>query len=249
MLWWQQDVGAGVRVAFTDRSAGNLALHTGDDAGAVRRRRAALERAMGVPAGSLVFLHQVHGAEVADADRPGRPAVPTADAAVTVRGAPLAVLVADCVPVVLVGDGPDGPVTAVVHAGRRGLLDGVLRGAVGQLRARGGGGLRAWLGPSICGHCYEVPAEMREESARRVPAVAAETSWGTPALDLRAGARQLLAGLGVATAEAAADGPSCTFENGRLSSHRRDPGSGRIAGLVWRAADPVGGPGRPGRPA
>lgn len=249
MFWWQEDVGAGVRVAFTDRSAGNLALHTGDDAGAVRGRRAALERAMGVPAGSLVFLDQVHGTEVADADRPGHPGVPTADAAVTARGTPLAVLVADCVPVVLVGDGPDGPVTGVAHAGRRGLLDGVLRGAVGQLRARGAGGLRAWLGPSICGDCYEVPAAMREESVRRVPAVAAETSWGTPALDLRAGARQLLGGLGVGIAEPAADGPSCTLENGRLSSHRRDPRSGRIAGLVWCAEGPAGRPARAERTA
>ncbi|WP_309057151.1 laccase domain-containing protein, partial [Streptomyces sp.] len=105
MLWWQDDVGQGVRVAFTDRGAGNLALHTGDDPDAVRARRAALERSIGVPGGSLVFLDQVHGTDVADADRHDRPAVPTADAAVTATGVPLAVMVADCVPVVLVGEG------------------------------------------------------------------------------------------------------------------------------------------------
>lgn len=235
MLWWQDDVGQGVRVAFTDRGAGNLALHTGDDPDAVRARRAALERSIGVPEGSLVFLDHVHGTDVADADRHDRPAVPTADAAVTATGVPLAVMVADCVPVVLVGEGPRGPLTGVAHAGRRGLLEGVLERAVEQLRARGASGLSAWLGPSICGSCYEVPAAMREESAERIPAVAATTSWGTPALDLRAGARERLTALGVGVVEPSGAGPSCTLENERLSSHRRDPGSGRIVGLVWRS--------------
>ncbi|WP_370831577.1 polyphenol oxidase family protein [Kocuria sediminis] len=239
MFWWQDEVGPGVRMAFTDRSAGNLALHTGDDPAAVRRRRAALERSMGVAAGSLLFLEQVHGTDVVDADRPDRAAVPVADAAVSATGVPLAVMVADCVPVLLLGEGPTGPVTAVAHAGRRGLLGGVLERTVERLRERGADRLAAWVGPSICGSCYEVPAAMREESLRRIPAVAATTSWGTPALDLRAGARDRLAGLGVAVTEPSADGgPVCTLEDERLSSHRRDPGSGRIVGLVWR--------GRPG---
>lgn len=236
MFWWQAEVGQGVRVAFTDRRAGNLALHTGDDPGAVRERRAALERSMGVPGGSLLFLEQVHGTEVADADAPDRPAVPVADAAVSADGTPLAVMVADCVPVVLVGHGPAGPVTGVVHAGRRGLLDGVLERAAEQLRARGAASATAWIGPSICGSCYEVPAAMRAESAASLPAVAATTSWGTPSLDLRSGARDRLSALGIAVVEPAGEpGPSCTRENHELSSHRRDPGSGRIAGLVWRS--------------
>ena len=237
MFWWQDDVGQDVRVAFTDRRAGNLALHTGDDPVAVRARRTALERSMGVPAGSLLFLDQVHGTEVADADGTGGPAVPTADAAVSATGRPLAVMVADCVPVVLVGRGPAGPVTAVAHAGRRGLLDGVLERAVEQLLARGARAPAAWIGPSVCGDCYEVPARMRDEAAARIPAVAATTSWGTPALDLRAGARDRLAALEVDVADPpGGPGPSCTLENEGLSSHRRDPGSGRIAGLVWRPA-------------
>ena len=236
MFWWHEEVGQGVRVAFTHRGAGNLALHTGDDPVAVRARRAALEQAMGVPAGSLLFLDQVHGTDVVDADDPARPATPAADAAVSAAGAPLAVMVADCVPVVLVGGGPDGPVTGVAHAGRRGLLDGVLERAVEQLRDRGAQDLTAWIGPSICGACYEVPGTMREESARRIPAVAATTAWGTPALDRRAGARERLGSLGVALADPeGSPGPACTRENEGLSSHRRDPGSGRIVGLVWRA--------------
>lgn len=241
MFWWEHDAGSGVRVAFTDRGAGNLSLATGDDPAAVGARRGALERAMGVPEDSLVFLRQVHGTDVLDADRPGRPDSPAADAAVTANGVPLAVLVADCVPVVLVGEGPAGPVTGVAHAGRRGLLDGVLERTVENLRARGAQRLGAWIGPSVCGDCYEVPAALQAESVRRIPAVAATTSWGTPALDLRAGARDRLSALGVDVTEPA--GASCTLENTELFSHRRDPRSGRTAGLVWRtdAGEPAKG--------
>ncbi|MFI7483096.1 polyphenol oxidase family protein, partial [Kocuria sp. M1R5S2] len=248
VFWWEAEVGEGVRVAFTDRRAGNLALHTGDDAAAVRARRAGLERVMGVPRGSLLFLEQVHGTEVADADRQGRETVPVADAAVSASASPLAVMVADCVPVVLVGRGASGPVTGVAHAGRRGLLDGVLERAVERLRGRGAGAATAWIGPSICGSCYEVPARMRTQAAARVPSLAATTSWGTPALDLRSGARERLSALGVEVVEpAGGPGPACTRENSALSSHRRDPGSGRIAGLVWRGGAP--GPGRRERAA
>lgn len=232
MFWWEHDAGSGVRVAFTDRRAGNLSLATGDDPAAVGARRSALERAMGVAEDSLVFLRQVHGTDVLDADRPGRPESPAADAAVTATGVPLAVLVADCVPVVLVGRGPAGPVTGVAHAGRRGLLDGVLERTVERLRGRGARDVRAWIGPSVCGDCYEVPADLRTESVRRIPAVAATTSWGTPALDLRAGARDRLSALRVDVAEPAAGVP-CTLENSELFSHRRDPRSGRTAGVVW----------------
>ncbi|MCJ8505839.1 polyphenol oxidase family protein [Kocuria flava] len=237
MFWWQEDAGDGVRVAFTDRAAGNLALHTGDDPRTVRARRAALERVMGVPRGTLLFLDQVHGTDVVDADAADRPQVPRADAAVSAGATPLAVMVADCVPVLLAGTSPAGPVTGVAHAGRRGLLEGVLEATVDRLRARGAERLRAWIGPAVCGACYEVPAAMQADALRHLPAAAATTRHGTPALDLPAGARDVLGRLGVAVrTPRGGPGPACTLENEGLSSHRRDPASGRIAGLVWRSA-------------
>jgi hypothetical protein len=213
-------------VAFTDVRAGNLALHVGDDAAEVRRRRRVLEDAVDLAPGSLRFMNQVHGSTV-EMMEPGTPS-PTADAMVS-RGLPLAVMVADCIPAVLVGHGPDGPVLAAVHAGRPGVANGILPAAVERMRAAGASGIRAWLGPSICGDCYEVPDELRDRVAGQVPATWATTSWGTAALDLPAGARSQLEAAGVVLEYA---GP-CTLESDQLFSYRRSTTTGRFAGLVW----------------
>jgi polyphenol oxidase len=227
LFLWRAEVSPGVSVAFTDIHAGNLALHVGDDAADVRRRRTALEGATGLAPGSLRFMDQVHGATV-ELMESGTPA-PTADAMVS-RGLPLAVMVADCIPAVLVGDSPDGgPVLAAVHAGRPGIANGILPAAVERMRAVGATRIRAWLGPSICGNCYEVPGDLRELVAERVPSTRAETSWGTPALDLPAGARSQLEAAGVVLEYAG----QCTLESDQLFSYRRSSVTGRFAGLVW----------------
>ncbi|MET3719783.1 YfiH family protein [Arthrobacter sp. UYEF21] len=213
-------------VAFTDTHAGNLALHVGDDAADVHQRRRTLEKAADLAAGSLRFMEQVHGTvvEMMDSDTPA----PTADGMVS-RGLPLAVMVADCIPAVLVGHGPDGPVLAAVHAGRPGIANGILPAAVERMRAEGATAIRAWLGPSICGNCYEVPAELRSEVAQQVPSTWSTTSWGTDGLDLPAGARSQLEAAGVVIEYA---GP-CTLESDQLFSYRRSNATGRFAGLVW----------------
>lgn len=226
MFLWRAEVSPGVSVAFTDTRAGNLALHVGDNAGDVLRRRRELEHAAGLATGSLRFMEQVHGTAV-EVMESGTPA-PTADAMVS-RGLPLAVMVADCIPVVLVGEGPEGPVLAAVHAGRPGIANGILPAAVRRMQAEGATAIRAWLGPSICGSCYEVPAELRAQVAGQVPSTSATTSWGTPALDLPAGARTQLERAGVVIEYA---GP-CTLENDSLYSYRRSSTTGRFAGLVW----------------
>jgi YfiH family protein len=157
----------------------------------------------------------------------GSPA-PEADAMVS-RGVPLAVMVADCIPVLLAGESPGGPVLAAVHAGRPGLANGVIPAAVDSMNTLGATGIRAWLGPSICGSCYEVPAPLQAEVAAVVPASRSTTSWGTPGLDLPAGARSQLeqAGVGVEYS-----GP-CTLETPSLFSYRRNKNTGRFAGVVW----------------
>ncbi|MDQ0260053.1 polyphenol oxidase family protein [Sinomonas atrocyanea] len=224
-FWWRRDVRPGVTVAFTRAAAGNLAFHVGGDDDGVRRHRAALAAAAGVP--SFQYMSQVHGREAVWA---GEDPVPTADALLS-RGEPLAVMVADCVPVVLVGELADGrPALAAVHAGRPGLVAGVVPEAVARLRDAGARRLEAWLGPSICGTCYEVPAQLRDEVEAAVPGTAATTSWGTPALDLPAGVRDQLARADVAVHRGA---EACTYEHDEFFSHRRAPGVGRIAGLVW----------------
>ncbi|HEY1157572.1 MAG TPA: polyphenol oxidase family protein [Arthrobacter sp.] len=226
MFHWRADILPGVSAAFTDTGAGNLALHVGDDPAAVQERRSRLEQSIGVGPRALRFMNQVHGANVAVMDT-GSPS-PEADAMVS-RGLPLAVMVADCIPVLLAGTAADGPVLAAVHAGRPGVASGVLPAAVETMASLGSSGIRAWLGPSICGACYEVPAALREDVAERVPAAWSSTSWGTPALDLPAGARSQLEAAGVQVEYSGV----CTLETDSLYSYRRDRNTGRFAGLVW----------------
>lgn len=231
MFWWQRQVRPGVSVAFTDTEAGNLALHVGDDPRAVLDRRARLEHELGLAAGSLHFMNQVHGSQVEVVPPGGRPgsAAPTADAMVS-AGAALAVMVADCVPVVLAGADSDGrPLLGVVHAGRPGVANRVVVRAVEALRKAGATDLAAWVGPSVCGACYEVPASMREEVSAVEPAAWTVTRQGTPGLDLPAAVASQLEASGVGYEFAG----GCTLEQERLFSHRRAAPTGRFAGVVW----------------
>jgi YfiH family protein len=137
------------------------------------------------------------------------------------------VVVADCVPVLL-ADASAG-VGAAVHAGRRGLVDGVVQAAVAAMVAAGArpGRVRAAIGPAICGRCYEVPAALRDEVADVVPGVAATTSWGTPALDLPAGVAAVLAAAGVTGVHRTG---WCTHTDDRFFSHRRSTRTGEAPG-------------------
>ena len=179
------------------------------------------------PGDRLADLHQVHGHDVVVvADEPVERA--RADALVTDRtGVVLAVRAADCVPVLLAD--PVAGVVGAAHCGRPGLAAGVLPRTVEALRGLGARRLTAWLGPHVCGACYEVPEELQAEVAAVVPAARATTSWGTPSLDLGAGARAQLEEAGVALVDAG----RCTRESADLFSYRRDGrAAGRLAGLV-----------------
>lgn len=180
----------------------------------------------------LVTMRQVHGADVHTVDRAwldadSEPAV--ADALVTaVPGVVLVVRVADCVPVLLAD--PDRGVVGAAHAGRTGLVAGVVPAAVARMRELGAEDLVAWVGPHVCGRCYEVPAQLRAEVAATVPESYAETSWGTPSVDVGAG---VVAQLRAARVDVV-DASRCTLEDDDLYSYRRQgAASGRLGGLVW----------------
>ena len=243
VLTWRQDDdgprGSVVR-ALTGRAGGtstgpwsglNLGDHVGDDPGDVAANRAAVAAAAGVQPERVVYARQVHGTrvEVLDGPWPGEPA--EADALVTREpGLVLAVLVADCVPVVLAA--PQEGVVGVAHAGRRGMADGVVGEAVAAMRSLGATRLLATVGPSVCARCYEVPAELRAEVAGRVPVAASVTRTGGPSLDVAAGVLEQLAAAGAEVTQL----PGCTAEDHDLYSYRRDGVTGRFAGLAWRAA-------------
>lgn len=253
------DLGRGVRAVLTTTATGNLGSAVGDDPAAVARVRARVVHVMGVP---VLYARQVHGADVhvvapareaesasrVPAERwrvPGAEGDPdvvaVADALVTTRSdVALGVVVADCVPVLLAE--PTGGVVGVAHAGRRGLVEGVVAATVTSMRAQGAsvGRLRALVGPSACGRCYEVPGDLRDEVASVVPGTASTTSWGTPALDLPAGVALQLRAAGV---EDVVLHGGCTVEDATWFSHRvatggsAPPGApprrfGRMAGAV-----------------
>jgi YfiH family protein len=232
----------GAHFAFTDRWGGvsavpyeelNLGGAVGDDPDAVRTNRELAAKSLGLDPAQVVWMNQVHGAEVAVVDGPRGAGAEglSVDAVVTARrGLALAVLTADCTPVLLAD--PVAQVAAAVHAGRPGMVAGVVPAAVRAMIGLGAEPSRivARTGPAVCGRCYEVPEAMRAEVAADEPAAHAETSWGTPAVDVTAGVHAQLTRLGVRDRE---QSPVCTLESHDHFSYRRDRTTGRLAGYVW----------------
>ncbi|MEV0593520.1 peptidoglycan editing factor PgeF [Nonomuraea cavernae] len=228
----------GVRVAVTDRHGGvsappygsrNLGGLVGDDPEAVRANRASVAAELGVRA--VVFMRQVHGADVAYVSEPYGDDPPPLDGVFTDEPRlALASLGADC-PAVLVAD-PVARMVGAAHSGRPGTEAGVATALVEAMAAKGAAPSRmvALVGPGACGRCYEVPAELRVRVAERVPATWSTTSWDTPALDLRAGIEAQLRGTGLTDVRHDA---RCTIESAELYSHRREQPGGRFAGLIW----------------
>jgi YfiH family protein len=236
----QRDTVSGAHFAFTDRWGGvsaapyeelNLGGAVGDEPQSVLANRELAAKSLGLDPGLVVWMNQVHGADVAVVDEPWGSAVPEVDAVVTTRrGLALAVLTADCVPVLLAD--PVAGVAAAAHAGRPGMVKGVVPAVVRSMVELGAAPERivARTGPAVCGRCYEVPAQMRAEVAAVEPAAHAETRWGTPAVDVSAGVHAQLDRLGVCDR---AQSPVCTLESGDHFSYRRDRTTGRLAGYVW----------------
>ncbi|MFG2000101.1 peptidoglycan editing factor PgeF [Spirillospora sp. NPDC048911] len=238
-------LGAGVGAAFTARAGGasrapydslNLGGAVGDDAALVRDNRRRAAAALGIDLERTVWMRQVHGADVAFVTAPasagaGRDELPPVDAIVTTEpGLALAVLVADCAPVLLAD--PDAGVVGAAHSGRPGTAAGVVPALVERMCGEGAdpARIRAAIGPAACGGCYEVPAEMRDKVAEAVPEAYATTRAGTPGLDIRAGIAAQLAAAGVTDVRIDL---RCTIESDELFSYRRDGRTGRFAGYVW----------------
>lgn len=236
MFYWQDRDGP-VRWAITDRDGGvsggplaslNLGGHVGDDPERVEENRRRVAESVGVQRDRLLFLNQRHSADVVVAKGPwGGAGAPDADGVVTSRpGLALAALVADCTPVLLAD--PDTGVVGAVHAGRPGMTGGVVGRAVEAMRGLGARRIRAVIGPSVCGRCYEVPEEMRAEAARVSPESATVSWTGTPAIDVAGGVVAQLRAAGVDVTWV----PGCSREDDRLFSYRRDGRTGRYAGVV-----------------
>ncbi len=209
----------------------NLGDHVGDDPAAVATNRDRLAAAIGLPADRVVWMNQVHGVNVETVDAPRDRPLDATDALVT--GTPrlaLAVITADCVPVLL-ADARAGVIGAA-HAGRVGAADGIVLRTVQAMLDAGAhaGDISVLLGPAVSGPNYEVPEQMAAEVEALLPGSRTTTPNGTPALDLRAGIARQLAGLGITAVDV---DPRCTVDDRALFSHRRDAPTGRLASVIW----------------
>jgi YfiH family protein len=234
----------GVRAVATTRIGGvsygpwaafNLGERVDDDPAAVHANHRRLANLLALP-GPPQWLLQIHGADAVAAAGDGQ--VRTGDSTWTRQsGVVCAVQSADCLPVLLCDRA--GSVVAAVHGGWRGLATGVIAQAVTAMAAPPDA-LLVWLGPAICGACYEVGDEVRAVFVGHLDAGALATCF-TPSAraghwlaDLPGLARAQLVALGVPAASIHG-GDLCTFEDAaRFYSYRRDGITGRQAALIWR---------------
>jgi YfiH family protein len=214
---------------FTDRLGGhsqgdfsslNLALHVGDDPEIVLRNRDLIAK----DHGPIVYMNQVHGNSIEFVSN-AQNVSPTCDALVTTTpGVTLAVLTADCIPLLLSSE----TVIAAVHVGRRGLVNGVAHNTVKKMRNFGATTIAAHLGPSICASCYEVDQVTYDEVVSDFPLAAALSSQGTLSLDLAAALVDVLKHLSITSTVDV----RCTREDETLFSYRKSHRTGRQAGLI-----------------
>jgi YfiH family protein len=209
----------------------NLGDHVGDEPEAVAANRKRLAAAVGLDEDRLIWMSQVHGDRIERIDAPRDTPVADTDGLVTTTPRlALAVVTADCVPV-LMADARAG-VVAAVHAGRVGAQHGVVVRALEAMQDAGAhiDDVSVLLGPAVSGANYEVPEEMAAEVDAALPGSRTVSAKGTPALDLRAGIAGQLSSLGVKAIDV---DPRCTVADPRLFSHRRDAPTGRLASLIW----------------
>jgi YfiH family protein len=231
-------LGGDVRFAFTDRHGGdsappydelNLSLDVGDVPEVVERNRRRVLEHLGVDGVEHAsWLRAQHRDGVHLVTAPG--GVHEVDGLVTTMpGVALVGLSADCSLVVL-ADSVAG-VLGVAHCGRPGLVIGIVGAVVAAMRAAGADVIRAAVGPTVCGSCYEVPAEMAAAVVAVAPAARSRARSGAAGLDIRAGVLDQLTSAGVHVVRQVG---WCTVEDPSLYSYRREHVTGRMGVLVWR---------------
>lgn len=214
---------------FTDRHGGlshgdfaslNLAMHVGDEIDQVLANRKLLNDRIG----PVAFMSQVHGDTIVEVRELSTEA-PTADALITDNpNLALAVMVADCIPLLL----SSMNLVAAVHVGRAGLVNSIALKTVTRMQELGADSISAMIGPSICGSCYEVPKELHDSVVSLHPAASSRTSSGTFGLDLPAALKVALETVGVAVESK----DICTFEDENYYSYRRNQVTGRQVGVI-----------------
>jgi len=224
-----------------DRWSGlNLATHVGDNPEAVRINRQRLQNEARLP-GEPIWLNQVHGNKVLTANQSGASASSAhpckADACFTDQSDHVcAVLTADCLPILVCS--ADGKQLAAIHAGWRGLEQGVIQRTL-KLFSKSNRSPAAWIGPAISSRNYRVDERLKERFLSLDPSYqccfkAAAPTQGKPQwqMDLAAVATFQLSASGV---EKIYSSGICNYADNRFYSHRRDGPTGRMVTLIWRS--------------
>jgi YfiH family protein len=210
------------RSLFTSREGGvssapyesfNLATHVGDEPTKVIENREILAQRFGMGLKDIFFINEDSQSSE----------LPRVDALFTTRkGVALVVLIADCIPLLLHSE----RAVAAVHVGRQGLVKGVFQATLDLFQSHGitSSEMRAELGPSICGQCYEVGGAMYDDITKQIPATASTDSC----LNIEAGLVSLLEEKGIAWSSLG----ECTAHNNAYFSYRRDRVTGRQAGVI-----------------
>ncbi len=231
-----------IHALITDREGGvslapyaslNLGTHVGDASEAVKENRAILRKHL---PSEPVWLNQVHGIDVFDADAWDGQSIPSADAVITTQvNRVLSIMTADCLPVLLVSK--DARVIGAAHAGWRGLCAGVIEATVIAMRNKLNEPnleIQAYLGPAIGPKAFEVGAEVREafiqQNAQSDSAFQASKNDGKYLADIYQLAKLRLHALGVGDIKG---GEACTYQDQHFFSYRRDRVTGRLASLLW----------------
>jgi hypothetical protein len=208
----------------------NLAQHVGDSATDVMKNRTLLNEALQLTS-SPVWLNQTHGTNVLELGAKHVGITPNADASFTRQsGVTCVVMTADCLPILLCN--ASGTMVSAVHAGWRGLLNGVLENAVSKFPQADD--VFVWLGPAIGPARFEVGKEVEQAFVEKHHVMAqAFRPSGTAHFhaDLYALARMTLLQCGV---KKIYGGEHCTYnEADEFFSYRRDTETGRMASLIW----------------
>ena len=214
---------------FTNRLGGvseapfdsnNLALHVGDFEPLVLENRKKLSDEIALP---ISFMDQFHSAEVVIVK--SNEFIPKCDALITTENKlALAVLVADCIPLLLKSE----VAVAAVHVGRAGLMNSIALRTIEMMQELGAERISGYVGPSICGNCYEVSQDIHNDVVIKHPAADTYPKTGRYTLDLVAGLKEQLRNVILY------DHGGCVKEDPNHFSYRRDGITGRQAGVIWR---------------
>jgi YfiH family protein len=231
---------ANIKALTTQRGAGvslapyhsnNLAFHVADNIEHVKQNRQSLVDSLQLPA-EPAWLEQTHSHDCVVVEEDS---LRVADAAITrSRQQVLAIMTADCLPILLCNQ--QGTEIAAIHAGWRGLLNGIIDNTVDKMQSKSSD-LMAWIGPAICRNCYETGHEVKEAFIQRYPYThdAFHTCASSLYADLPKLAELVLQGLGI---DAIYHSKICTFEQeNTFYSYRRAAQTGRMATLIWFKQD------------